>query len=87
MIPECMGCSACCRFDFMPLKDGELPDQVEHIQIIDGVRTVIGTDTWWCPFVDANKCCTVYDIRPQICRDTLRGGPVCLHALDLAKKL
>lgn len=79
-IPACAGCGSCCHL-VVELREGDdVPAEfiVEHgdahcmDQHGDGACVALDPDT---------RLCTIYDRRPQTCRDFLRGTALCLTAL------
>lgn len=88
-VPGCPACGACC---FSSLKTyirvtgddhaliGDLADTFTHfienrcyMLIADGHCAALSIDTRTSQFV-----CTIYELRPSICRDLERGSPQCL---------
>ncbi len=72
---ECSGCGECCA-DLLPLTDKE----IKHIKAYVKAHSIpeqnnvpvvaLGAYDFTCPFRDnKNKCCTIYEIRPLICRE------------------
>jgi len=52
-----------------------------HYVTVDpsGVDVMARLDDGWCAALDRNSMrCTIYALRPQVCRDYEMGGPDCL---------
>ena len=73
---KCTGCGQC-GSNFLPLSEREIKDirryvEKHHIHECKHVApTVKPIDDWTCPFLDGakkNDKCTIYAVRPQICR-------------------
>ncbi len=80
-LPACAGCGKCCHLvvELTPL-DGEVPEElvVEHA----GVRCMEQRGDGACVALDAvTQLCTIYERRPQACRDFLRGEALCRRAV------
>ena len=76
-LPGCAGCGKCCHLvvELDPLID-RVPEElvVEH----DGVRCMDQRGNGACVALDgASQLCTIYESRPQVCRDFQRGGALC----------
>lgn len=74
--PACAGCGKCCHLvvELNPLD--RVPEEwvVEH----DGVRCMEQRGNGACVALDdATQLCTIYDSRPQVCRDFERGAALC----------
>ena len=72
---ECSQCGACCT-NLLPISKREyvqIRDYVErkHIpEYINRPPTNVPAEDWTCPFRDNEKrICTIYEVRPLICRD------------------
>ncbi|MEI6052574.1 MAG: YkgJ family cysteine cluster protein [Opitutaceae bacterium] len=81
-IPLCAGCGRCCHL-VVELREGdEVPDNlvVEH----SGVRCMDQRGDGACVALDeATRLCTIYEQRPQTCRDFNRGEALCRRTLGL----
>ena len=77
----CLTCvAACCQQEVLLISDTGIPQRF------------ISTDRWggqvmrrledgWCAALDRNTMrCSIYERRPQICRDFEMGGRECLAA-------
>lgn len=72
---KCSSCGACCS-NMLPVSVKEcirIRDYVQrkHIQeCVNRPPTVEPVQDWTCPFRDnMRRVCTIYDVRPAICRD------------------
>jgi len=79
-IPICAGCGRCCHL-VVELREGDLVPEaliVEH----DTVRCMDQRGNGACVALDAvTQLCTIYETRPQTCRDFNRGGNLCRSIL------
>lgn len=84
-IPACAGCGACCHL-VVELRDGDVvPEEfvVEH----GGARCLDQRGDGACIALDpVTRLCSIYDRRPQTCRDFQRGTPLCLTALTRRRR-
>lgn len=75
-LPPCAGCGRCCHL-VVELRPGDRVDEelvVEH----DGLRCMDQRGNGACVALDAaTQLCTIYETRPQTCRDFARGGNLC----------
>lgn len=76
-LPACAGCGQCCHLlvELMPGVD-VVPEAfvVEH----DGVRCLEQHGDGACIALDrVTRLCTIYDDRPQVCRQFDRGSGLC----------
>jgi uncharacterized protein len=75
----CSRCDAvCCRLTVVLMPEDRVPAwlvrQDEH-----GPDTMAKGDDGWCVALDRNTMrCTIYESRPQLCRNFSMGGPYCL---------
>ena len=80
-LPACAGCAKCCHLlvELTPFVD-DVPEEfvVEH----DGVRCMDQRGDGGCVALDSvTRLCTIYDQRPQVCRDFNRGESLCRRAI------
>jgi Fe-S-cluster containining protein len=80
-LPACVGCGQCCHqvVELAPLTDF-IPEEyvVEH----DGVRCMEQRGDGACVALDrVTRLCTIYEFRPQVCRDFQRGEALCRRAV------
>ena len=72
---ECSGCGNCCA-NFLPISDVEIR-RIQAYMVEHGITeqvcrfpTAVPTVDVTCPFRDdVGKRCTIYEVRPAICRD------------------
>ncbi len=81
-IPACAGCGKCCHLlvELMLGVDDDVPEElvVEH----SGVRCMDQQGDGACMALDpATLLCTIYERRPQVCRDFARGSSLCRKIL------
>lgn len=94
--PTCLTCGACC-FSQLPTyvqvsgddwsRLGEQPEKVAHFI---GSRAYMRMEAGHCAALairsgkqgTAEYFCTIYDRRPQVCRDLARGSPQCQAELE-----
>ena len=80
-LPACVTCAKCCHLlvELTPFVD-RVPDDlvVEH----EGVRCMDQRGDGACVALDPlTRLCTIYDQRPQVCRDFNRGDSLCRRAV------
>ena len=79
-IPACAGCGRCCHL-VVELRAG---DRVPEAFVVthDATRCMDQRGDGACIALDpATRLCTIYDRRPQTCRDFDRGGERCSQVL------
>lgn len=87
---DCLACGACClHAGGVLLLDQDVARLAAHLGLTEAevrlrhthdgehLRTK-GRDDPSCVFLDGKRC-TVYEARPQVCRDYLVGGAACLR--------
>ena len=84
-LPACAGCGRCCHLlvELMP-GDDAVPEElvVEH----SGVRCLDQQGDGACVALDpVTRLCTIYDRRPQVCRQFERGSGLCRMILEKAR--
>ncbi|RJX68394.1 YkgJ family cysteine cluster protein [Vibrio sinensis] len=79
----CSNCQACCcRLEVMILTDTGVPE--EHI-LVDkwGGETMLRLDDGWCSALDRETyMCSIYELRPWICREFEMGSYECQDERD-----
>lgn len=80
-LPACAGCGQCCHLlvELVPLVD-DVPEEyvVEH----EGVRCMDQHGDGACVALDpVSRLCTIYERRPQVCRDFKRAEALCRRAV------
>jgi uncharacterized protein len=75
----CSSCEACCcRLEVMLVTDTGVPMRFVDVDQWGG-STMRRLDDGWCAALDrATRLCTIYEKRPQICRDFAMGSDECL---------
>ena len=75
----CANCEACCcRLEVMLITDTGVPDQFVDIDKWGG-RSMARLDDGWCAALDRNTLmCTIYEMRPNNCRDFEMGDYECI---------
>jgi Fe-S-cluster containining protein len=89
-IPSCFGCGACCRGLRVKVSSKDiargLPEKVTRLTIDNRgfyVRLMKQTEDKRCRALDPDtSLCTVYEVRPDVCREFERGGDMCIGALE-----
>jgi Fe-S-cluster containining protein len=80
-LPACAGCGRCCH-QVVELVEGvdHMPEKfvVEH----DGVRCMEQRGDGACVALHpVTRLCTIYEDRPQVCREFERGSELCRRVL------
>ena len=86
----CMKPGACCQRLFLTGAGGEAEapksfEAAEHFAMRSGLpfRPLYQTEAawhWWCTALGSDGRCTIYENRPQLCRDFKPGSdPLCVH--------
>lgn len=75
---DCSRCDAvCCRLTVVVLPDDVVP---RHLTTVtdEGLPVMARDEDGWCVAIDsARMCCSIYELRPQICRKFTMNGPYC----------
>ncbi len=74
----CENCQACCCQLQVILLPGDAPPA--HLVEVEehGLDVMRRLDDGWCIALDRDTLrCTIYDLRPQVCRDFATGSPEC----------
>lgn len=84
-LPACAGCGICCHLvvELSPGVD-QVPEEfvVEH----GGVRCMDQRGNGSCVALDPlTRLCTIYERRPQVCRDFKRAESLCRRAVFSAR--
>jgi Fe-S-cluster containining protein len=80
-LPACAGCGRCCHL-VVELRAGDEAVPREYQVWHDGVACMDQRGDGACAALDpVTALCTIYDRRPQTCRDFDRGGELCLRTL------
>lgn len=79
-LPACAGCGRCCHL-VVELRAGDLVP-VEMIAVHADARCMDQHGDGACVALDrTTRLCTIYDARPQTCRDFNRGEVLCRKIL------
>lgn len=75
---DCERCDAvCCRLTVIVSPDDRVADYLTT-HTPDGLHVMARDEDGWCVAVDsARMCCSIYESRPQVCRDFAMGAPHC----------
>ena len=91
-LPKCQDCGACCACDW----DSKWVEVTERdakritsslLQLGDieeyAMRQTLGNSRCAALVGEIGKAthCSIYSVRPAICRQVTRGGPICLYML------
>jgi len=83
---SCTNCMAsCCRLKVMLITETGVPERFVEIDKW-GARSMLRLDDGWCAALDRNTMmCTIYSMRPLICREFEMGEYECIaeRAADL----
>jgi uncharacterized protein len=83
---DCRRCGVCCfseKPDYVAVTGADwarLGDAAERVAHFVGHRAFMRMNAGHCAALeqrDGGHCCTIYDRRPQVCRDLERGSPQC----------
>lgn len=75
----CAACEAiCCRLEVLLLTDTGVPD--EYIEKDKwGAMSMARAKNGWCAALDQkSRLCTIYELRPWVCREYQMGGVECV---------
>jgi Fe-S-cluster containining protein len=76
---SCSNCAACCcQLEVMLITDTGVPPR--YIDTDDwGGEVMLRLDDGWCAALDRDSMrCTIYEVRPLICREFETASPECL---------
>lgn len=79
-LPLCVSCGNCCHLLVELSPRDDVPDVlvVEH----GGLRCMEQRGDGACVALDPiTRLCTIYERRPQVCREFRRGDPLCRRAV------
>lgn len=94
-LPPCLSCGTCCFSTlerYVPVSGDDharLGDDADHLVVWLENRAYLRIEDGHCAALEVDRdralfVCTIYDRRPQTCRDLERGSPQC--AGELATK-
>ena len=76
-LPACTDCAKCC-YMVVEINPGDLQVPEELIVEHSGVRCMDQRGNGACVALDLlTRHCTIYEQRPQVCRDFARGESLC----------
>lgn len=79
-LPACAGCGRCCHLVVELRAGDDVPE--EHVTEHAGVRCMDQRGNGACVALDpVSLLCTIYEQRPQTCRDFSRGSGLCRQVL------
>ncbi len=75
----CGSCRAvCCRLQVLLFDDPDVPPEMVEVSTWGG-EVMRRLDDGWCVALDRRTWrCTIYERRPQLCRDYAMGGDECI---------
>lgn len=81
---NCKSCTAvCCRLQVLLIGDPNVPEAMTEWSDWGG-QVMRRLDDGWCIALDRKTMlCTIYEQRPQVCRDYEMGGSECLDEIKL----
>jgi hypothetical protein len=83
-LPACAGCGLCCHLAVELRPGDDVP--AEYVAEREGVRFLDQHGDGACVALDPRtRLCTIYDRRPQTCRDFARGEPLCRSIVIAAR--
>ena len=84
-LPACAGCGLCCHLA-VELKPGDRVPE-EFVATHAGLRFMDQHADGACVALDpATRLCTIYEQRPQTCRDFARGEALCRRTVTAARR-
>lgn len=74
----CSACDAvCCRLTVVVMPDDPVPRQYVE-RSVQGLDVMARDSDGWCVAVDHSRmCCSIYELRPAICRKFAMGSSYC----------
>ena len=83
---SCSSCAAsCCRLEVMIVTDTGVPEQF-IARDGWGSETMLRLDDGWCAALDRHTMlCSIYELRPLICREFAEGGYECIDQVASVK--
>ncbi len=85
-VPECIECGICCNFDdpryvwIFEDDEARLTDEDKKLTHWDNGRLFMRVKDGHCAALevkDGLSICSIYERRPFLCRDFVRGGELC----------
>jgi len=80
---SCDNCDAvCCRLTVVLMPEDRVPNKF-IVEDERGMQMLAKGEDGWCQALDLNTMrCTIYEMRPAICRKFAMGGPYCRSERD-----
>lgn len=76
---SCTSCAArCCRQQVLLFHDNAVPARMTEISDWGGTVMRRLADGWCTALNRDTLLCTIYDVRPSVCRDYEMGGSECI---------
>jgi uncharacterized protein len=76
-LPACAGCGKCCHL-VVELAPGDDRVPAELVVEREGTWCMDQRGNGACVALDpVTRLCTIYELRPQVCRDFARGSAIC----------
>lgn len=75
---SCDACDAiCCRLTVLVMPGDRVPEHLTDVTP-EGLHVMARDEDGWCVAIDsARMCCSIYELRPAICRKFAMDGPYC----------
>ncbi|SMF20075.1 Predicted Fe-S-cluster oxidoreductase [Alteromonadaceae bacterium Bs31] len=76
---SCSNCRAnCCRLEVLLITDTGVPEEFVELDQWGAMSMARLSDGWCAALNRETMLCTIYDLRPLICREFEMGGHECL---------
>lgn len=82
LVNDCRGCGICCEaYSVIPIQPGDnIPDELVRHDPESGQLGMTRRNGACIAFDHKTRTCTIYEIRPIVCREVQRGDCVCRTA-------
>lgn len=79
---DCRRCGTCCSVWKIPITDDDIINEPKLVENVENgfINKMIGNVISACPYYDILDGCTIYDTRPQACRDFKASPLKCMAA-------
>lgn len=76
--PRCERCDAvCCRLTVVVQPEDGVPGHLTDVTP-NGLTVMARDEEGWCVAIDAARmCCSIYEVRPDVCRRFVMAGAYC----------